>query len=253
MKRRLLIDGDIYCYQQALAAQTIFNFGDGDEDVTVVNEEAAIANLDAAFHSLLKTLSAEDVIVCITHPENFRKKLLSSYKENRAAKEKPKLLDALRKHVMDNWKGFCKPGIEADDSLGILSTRGSEVYQLIIVSGDKDLETIPGWLYNPRKDTKPRKITEEEADYKFFSQALTGDATDGYKGCPGIGKVKAAVILDPYLGSPLIDLWNLIVETYEAKGLTEQDALTQARMARILRVIDYDFKNDEVILWTPPI
>lgn len=247
MKRRLLIDGDIYCYQQALAAQTIFSFGEGDEDVTVVNEEAAIANLDAAFNSLLKTLRAEDAIVCITHPENFRKKLLPSYKENRAAKEKPKLLEALRKHVMDNWKGFCKPGIEADDSLGILSTRGSKVYQLIIVSGDKDLETIPGWLYNPRKDTKPRLITEEEADYKFYTQTLTGDITDGYKGCPGIGKVKAEKIFlegkSPY--------WELVVAAYESKGLTEQDALTQARMARILRATDYDFKKDEVILWEP--
>lgn len=251
MKRRLLIDGDIYCYQQALAAQTIFSFGEGDEDVTVVNEEAAIANLDAAFNSLLKTLRAEDAIVCITHPENFRKKLLPSYKENRAAKEKPKLLEALRKHVMDNWKGFCKPGIEADDSLGILSTRGSKVYQLIIVSGDKDLETIPGYLYNPRKDTKPRRISDREADFKFAMQTLTGDITDGYKGCPGIGKVKAEKILETAASE--CHYWAYIVEAYEAKGLTEQDALTQARMARILRVTDYDFKKDEVILWTPPV
>ena len=33
--------------------------------------------------------------------------------------------------------------------------------------------------------------------------------------------------------------------------MTEQDALTNARLARILTVDDYDFTKNRPILWTP--
>ena len=48
-----------------------------------------------------------------------------------------------------------------------------------------------------------------------------------------------------------IILWKGVVETYFTKGLTEGDALIQARLARILRHEDYDYKKKEPILWTP--
>lgn len=64
---------------------------------------------------------------------------------------------------------------------------------------------------------------------------LSGDAVDNYKGCPSIGKVKAAAIVDAVIDEPEETIWKTIVETYESKGLTGEDALTQARVARILR------------------
>ena len=45
--------------------------------------------------------------------------------------------------------------------------------------------------------------------------------------------------------------WQSVVELFESKGFTEEDALLQARVARILRYEDYDFEKKEVILWTP--
>jgi DNA polymerase-1 len=42
------------------------------------------------------------------------------------------------------------------------------------------------------------------------------------------------------------------VEAYAKKNLTADDALVQARVARILRHTDYNFKTKEPILWTPP-
>lgn len=45
-------------------------------------------------------------------------------------------------------------------------------------------------------------------------------------------------------------VWERIVRTYEAKGLTEEDALVQARCAFILRHGHYE--DDRVIHWTPP-
>lgn len=48
----------------------------------------------------------------------------------------------------------------------------------------------------------------------------------------------------------LNEMWKLVVETYKSKGFTEEDALRNARMARILRAEDYDFNNKEIKLWT---
>ena len=38
---------------------------------------------------------------------------------------------------------------------------------------------------------------------------------------------------------------------FKEKDLTEEDALTNARLARILTADDYDFKRNKPIPWTP--
>jgi DNA polymerase-1 len=73
-----------------------------------------------------------------------------------------------------------------------------------------------------------------------------GDATDGYGGCPGIGPKTAEKLLDKH-GA----VWKTVVDAYLKAGLTEEDAIMNARMARILRAEDWDFENNEVKLWTP--
>jgi DNA polymerase-1 len=148
-----------------------------------------------------------------------------------------------------NYRSYRKPTMEADDIMGILSTHPTLVPgRKVTVSEDKDLATIPGWLWNPAKDRKPHLISEDYADYFHMYQTLVGDSTDNYKGCPGVGPVKAdKLIKDAHPA----DLWELVVSAYEAKGLTEEDALLQARLARISRAEDYDFKGGKVILWNP--
>ncbi len=82
-------------------------------------------------------------------------------------------------------------------------------------------------------------------------QTLTGDSTDGYKGCPKVGPVAAARLLEPLMGEPA-GMWIAVLLSFKKAGLTEADALVQARVARILRHTDYDFTNKLPILWTPP-
>jgi DNA polymerase-1 len=60
-----------------------------------------------------------------------------------------------------------------------------------------------------------------------------------------VGPVKAERILAHQ------DHWNAVLNAYEKAGLSEQDALVQARVARILRASDYDFKERKVKLWEP--
>jgi DNA polymerase-1 len=75
---------------------------------------------------------------------------------------------------------------------------------------------------------------------------MAGDQTDGYGGVPGIG-VKRAEALFKDKGYT----WKTVVSAFEEKDLTEEDALVNARLARILTVEDYDFTRKEPILWTP--
>ena len=75
---------------------------------------------------------------------------------------------------------------------------------------------------------------------------MAGDNTDGYAGVPGIG-VKRAVALFEEKGYS----WKTVVEAFEEKGLSEDIALENARLARILTNEDYDDEKMEPILWSP--
>ena len=40
-------------------------------------------------------------------------------------------------------------------------------------------------------------------------------------------------------------------KAYEDKGLSDDDALMNARLAKILQHEDYDYEKEQVILWSP--
>ena len=77
-------------------------------------------------------------------------------------------------------------------------------------------------------------------------KTLSGDNTDGYSGVPGIGIKKAQKIFEEKGYT-----WKAVVETFEDKDMTEEDALVNARLARILTTSDYDHEKKEPILWNP--
>ncbi len=69
-----------------------------------------------------------------------------------------------------------------------------------------------------------------------------------------LGNRRNLKIIGPKTASRLLDEaanWDTVVNAYEKAGLTEEDALVQARVARILRASDYDQSTQEPILWTP--
>lgn len=148
----------------------------------------------------------------------------------------------MKQWVEENYNCYQRSGLEADDCIGILATMKNS--NTIIVSGDKDFKTIPGRFYDFSRN-EFYDITQEEADYWHLFQTLIGDTTDNYRGCPGCGPVSAKKLLDQ---SPT---WETVVAAFEKKGLTESDALVQARVARILRASDYDFAAKKPILWSP--
>ena len=164
----------------------------------------AITAFEDRIFSILKRFKTKQYIIALTDGANFRKEILETYKGNRDDRNKPHSLSALREHIQAHHKTYQRPGLEADDVLGILATSTRifpEGTRRIIVSVDKDMKCIPGEFYHSKKD-KHYQITPESAAYHHCFQTLTGDITDGYPGCPGIGQRKATKLLDGLNDAP---------------------------------------------------
>lgn len=252
MKRTILIDGDIIAYQIAASEQKAVHWG-GDFWSVWADAGPAKVAVEDRIESLKETLEADEAIVAISDPdENFRKDIFHKYKSNRDDKAKPFLLPVLKEWMLEEFKSFMRPKLEADDVLGILATSKNIVKgEKIIVSMDKDLDTVPGLHFNFGKpEFGIYLVSEEEAALKHMTQTLTGDTTDGYPGCPGIGPVKAERLLDGLTSYK--EMWPVVVGAFEKAKLSEEEALVQAQIARICHASDYNFKKKEVKPWRPP-
>lgn len=236
---KLLIDCDYIVYKCCAATETELDFGN---DVIVVT-----SSFKKAYSCVARELgkirrefgSFDEMILFFTTPNNFRKKILPEYKGNRNRK-KPCGFKRVINKLKKEYKVIAIDTLEADDALGIYATKypGN-----IIVSPDKDMRQIPGKLYNLTDTTT---ITAEEGAKWHMIQTLAGDQTDGYSGVPGIGVKRAETLFNKEGYN-----WSTVVKAFTDKGLTEDDALLNARLARILTVNDYDTKRQEPILWTP--
>jgi len=235
----VLLDGDIILYRACVGAERETDWGD---DIWSLTSDlgAAKKSVEDSITQALNTVNG-DLIFCVNDVDNFRKHLNPDYKGGRS--RKPLGYYHVLNWVREDYEVRSLPKCEADDTLGILSTSG-EFAHPVIMSGDKDMKTIPGRFIRGREWFNH---SEGEADYWHLFQTLTGDITDGYKGCPGIGPKTAEALLKANAHAP----WNAVIEAFKKAKLTEEDALLQARMARILRAEDYNLETKEPILWTP--
>lgn len=249
----LLIDADLYAYKASSACEGVYHFGgEGADPCVSENLDEALKVAERDIERIANKLKATKVIVCLTDDDNFRLGVYPQYKGNRKGVRKPSTLKAVKDWYAERYETYKRPGLEADDCMGILSTHPTLIKgEKIIVSGDKDMQTIPGLLFNPDKDTAVRRISELTANRYFLTQTITGDTTDGYPGCPGHGpKSKFVAALNEE--TTVKAMWGHVVAAFESKKLTEKDAIVQARCARILRSSDWDFAGKRVRLWSPP-
>ena len=235
---KLLIDCDYIVYKCCASAETEIDFGD---DVILVTSQfsEAYKHVERELNRVKEEFPFHtDIILFFTSPNNFRKKILPEYKGHRNRK-KPCGFKRVINELKKNYKVIVKDTLEADDSLGIYATK----YEgNIIVSPDKDMRQIAGKLYDFNETVD---ITPEEGARWHLIQTMAGDNTDGYSGVPGIGIKRAEKIFEEKGYT-----WKAVVKTFEEKGMTAEDALTNARLARILTVNDYDSEKKEPILWT---
>ena len=237
----LLIDADYIVYKCCAACETEIDYG---EDVIFVTSNYSdaykavtrdISNIQNQFGNFAKP------ILFFSDSKNFRKKISPDYKGHRNRK-KPCGYKRVIRDLRINYEVIVMKTLEADDAMGIYATAhpGNT-----IVSPDKDMRQIPGKLYNLTDTTY---ITPEEGAKWHLIQTLAGDQTDGYSGVPGIGVKRAETLFNKEGYS-----WQTVLKAFKDKGLTEDDALLNARLARILTLDDYDTKRQEPILWTPEV
>ena len=245
---KILIDADMIAFECCSSVEKPIEW---EPDFWTLHADAgeAKAKVDDKVQHLvervldkLKYSGAYEIVMCFTDGVNFRKSILPTYKANRIGKRKPICYTGVVDWVKENYTTYQRDGLEADDCMGILAT--SKGANTVIISGDKDFKSIEGRFYDYRKG-KLHIISKEEADYWHLYQTLVGDVADNYSGCPSVGDVTAKKLLAE---SPT---WETVVKAFEKKGLTEGDALLQARVARILRRSDYDLKERKPILWNP--
>ncbi|KQV99976.1 hypothetical protein [Rhizobacter sp. Root1221] len=237
-----LIDGDEIIFKAACATTVEEDWDDpfGASQKVAASFADCRRALRTMMDSWVEAAGCDDLLVCLSPPDRklFRRGLFPTYKAGRGSK--PEHYSALEAYVRETYEIEERPGLEADDVLGILSGDTA-----VICSSDKDMKTIPGRLYNPGKKTLG-VISESRADWQWMYQTLMGDSTDGFSGCLGCGPKGAEDTLER--GSTLRDWYPLVLDTYmrPKKGKfrevtqTADDLRVQAALARILRPQDID-------------
>jgi hypothetical protein len=277
----LLVDGDVVAFIAAAAVQNSLEdtYGYVWPFANIGEGQATVENM---MYRLVDGLKATHVRVILSDPvSNWRWEVEPTYKKNReTGTPRPLLLGRLKDYMRVRFGAEHWAGLEADDVLGILMTE-PQAYpgKRILFGRDKDFKSIPG-LHHQWGDMDPqgrlnvRSISQWEADRFHLIQTLAGDHVDGYKGCPGLGMVRAERLIDnpvrlvpkegaitrgerkgtiitKWHGEPTQDYWACIVSHYKSEGLGEKDALRTARLARILRHGEYDRATERITLWTP--
>lgn len=187
-------------YKRDAAAYCLEN-GISKDEILFESEILSFKNTEhivkAVVKNLKKRLKSNLITSYLSPSTTFRNRLYPDYKGHRPAKPfyytEAKELVAKELGVL----GLDQTKYEADD---LVAMAHYEVYKedptrSIIISNDKDLNTTPGFHYNPNKK-ELYYVTEEEAEYFFYYQLLVGDAVDNIPGISGIGDKRARLILD---------------------------------------------------------
>ena len=235
---KLLIDADFIVYKCCASCESEIDFGD---DVIVVTSKfsEAYKAVERDLAKITDQYMDPDVYLFFSDSKNFRKEILPEYKGHRNRK-KPCGYKRVINQLKTQFNVITLPTLEADDAMGIFATMWEDT---TICSPDKDMRQIPGNLYDMSENTF---ITKEEGLRWHLIQSMAGDQTDGYGGCPGIDIKRAIAIFekDGYT-------WDAVVKTFAEKDLSEDIALQNARLAKILTIDDYDFESKTIRHWTP--
>jgi DNA polymerase-1 len=250
---KLLIDAEVYLFRAAAACEMEVEWGPDDWTYLCRHGDAK-AGFQDTINEFREVCPDHQPVLAFGDRASFRYGIWPSYKANRKKYRRPAGYRQLVEWVEQvaparGWQVARLADVEGDDVLGILCEDGD-----VIASVDKDLLTIPAIHL---RDGELIEVSREEADRAFFTQVLTGDATDNYPGCPSYGPVTAAKALAKW--SAEADFWREVVNCYVLKGpfsdrrQAEPYALAQARCARILRRGEYDLEAGTPLLWEPPV
>ena len=190
----------------------------------------------------------------------FRNDLYDGYKANRPAppEELVPQFDMTRNvSEMIGWKNYGIPGMEADDLIGSMVKTWSDVADITVVTGDKDL------LQLLRPGVQIALIKRGYSDYDIYTderfieeygitpiqfiekKAFTGDTSDGYPGVKGIGPKTALTLIKQY--GTVEGVIDALDELTPARRKRIEEGMDMLLLSKKLAKIHCDLKLDDPI------
>lgn len=279
----LVMDGDWLVFQAMSAAEVETDWGDDIWTLECDHAKARSILEDSikSYSTRKKAWAGAPIVLAFTDEVNWRKVLVDeNYKANRKASRKPVGYRDFLAKLWEREEFYCvkEPMLEGDDVMGIIGSNSQAfgAKKAVLVSCDKDFKTIPNcdflWCTTGNILTQ----TEETANYWHLFQTIKGDITDGYSGIPGWGDTAADFLDNPFMVEQVTSvlksgknkgqevtkwvkrereshetLWDCIKSIGAKAGMTEDEIVSQGRMARILRFEEYNFVDKEIYLWEP--
>ncbi|GIF72615.1 DNA polymerase I [Asanoa siamensis] len=237
--RILLLDGHSLAYR-AFHALPVENFSTATGQST-----NAVFGFTSMLINMLRDEKPTHIIVSFdVSRQSFRTERYAEYKAGRSETPKPfqgqvslvkEVLAALRIPVVE------KPGYEADDVIGTLTTQARAAgMEVIISTGDRDafqlVDEHVTVLYPVRGVSEVWRMNPEAVEAKYFvpparyrdKAALVGETSDNLPGVPGVGDKTAAKWIKEYGG---ID--GVIANADKIKGKAGDNL--RANLANVMR------------------
>ena len=232
----ILVDGSSYLYRAFHALPDLEN--------AAGEPTGAIHGVLSMLNKLIREESPDQIAIIFDAPgKTFRDDLYKDYKANR-----PSMPDDLRPQVeplltaieANGWPLLRIAGVEADDVIGTLATRGAAAgLRILIVTGDKDmaqlvtdkvtlLDTMPRGPNRTPRPTDAAGVVERfgvRADQIIDYLALVGDASDNIPGVPKVGAKTAVALLEHFehVDDMLANVADIAALTVRgAKGLAQR-------------------------------
>ena len=181
-KYKGLVDVDSFVYRVGFAC-----------DKKGENLAVTMRTLDSAIKTAVSNAGCNRKILCITNGKTFRDKVATilPYKGNRNSEHRPRWYSQMRMHLNNQELGQCVqvPDHEADDALAMFSVDGT-----VMITIDKDLDTVPGLHYNWVRE-ELYDVLPGQARYNFWEQMIKGDNTDNIQGLRGM-RLRSKNVLD---------------------------------------------------------
>lgn len=228
----ILIDADSLCY---------INGDDIDQ---------VLGKVDDAIGNIVSQSESTHYKVFVEHPynNNFRKKIVRSYKQNRVGKPLPEFYNDIKTYLIENWNGYGIGGYETDDVI-ISSVRYVEekypFNEVVVATMDKDYAQYPITIFDTyyRRFGDTRTVSLEQSNYSLWSQMITGDFGDNIKGVKGKGKVASEKLLEGSKNA-FISVCRLYRQVYGSRW--QKEFMKNFVQIRLLDNLNVRFELDEV-------
>lgn len=222
----------------------------------------ALVGVASNLHKLVTQTKPPFLVYCFDSHCKWRRKLVPTYKAHRQSNEEVNRQITLLQEMIALYgvKVVKIKGHEADDLIGTLSVLARDKYQVVIHTGDKDMNQLVRnsvSVQHPKDDNliNPHDVKREYgisplrfADYL----ALVGDKVDGFDGFVGCGAKGAKELLKIATLKELLDQPNLVPVKYKKEFVKQKSYINKCRLiAKIKCNVPLDFQPSACKLVTP--